>query len=263
MKSTEKSRVILVVSFGTSFDRARKNAIGGIERKIAEEFPECEIRRAFTSRIIINKLREHDGIEVDSVEQAMERLLSDGIREVIVQPTHIINGIENDKMIEILKDYEDKFKSMKIGSPLLTSDKDLEKVVDIFSDKVKKFADLHTAAVFMGHGTEHSVNTVYTELEEKFRSCGIENVFVGTVEAEPELDEVILKVRAGGYKKVVLMPFMIVSGDHASNDMAGLGQDSWKNNFINEGFEVECIMKGLGEYSEIQSIFAEHVKSAE
>lgn len=225
MKSTEKSRVILVVSFGTSFDRARKNAIGGIERKIAEEFPECEIRRAFTSRIIINKLREHDGIEVDSVEQAMERLLSDGIREVIVQPTHIINGIENDKMIEILKDYEDKFKSMKIGSPLLTSDKDLEKVVDIFSDKVKKFADLHTAAVFMGHGTEHSVNTVYTELEEKFRSCGIENVFVGTVEAEPELDEVILKVRAGGYKKVVLMPFMIVSGDHASNDMAGLGQD--------------------------------------
>ena len=142
-------------------------------------------------------------------------------------------------------------------------DKDLEKVVDIFSDKVKKFADLHTAAVFMGHGTEHSVNTVYTELEEKFRSCGIENVFVGTVEAEPELDEVILKVRAGGYKKVVLMPFMIVSGDHASNDMAGLGQDSWKNNFINEGFEVECIMKGLGEYSEIQSIFAEHVKSAE
>ena len=115
----------------------------------------------------------------------------------------------------------------------------------------------------MGHGTEHSVNTVYTELEEKFRSCGIENVFVGTVEAEPELDEVILKVRAGGYKKVVLMPFMIVSGDHASNDMAGLGQDSWKNNFINEGFEVECIMKGLGEYSEIQSIFAEHVKSAE
>ena len=141
--------------------------------------------------------------------------------------------------------------------------KDLEKVVDIFSDKVKKFADLHTAAVFMGHGTEHSVNTVYTELEEKFRSCGIENVFVGTVEAEPELDEVILKVRAGGYKKVVLMPFMIVSGDHASNDMAGLGQDSWKNNFINEGFEVECIMKGLGEYSEIQSIFAEHVKSAE
>ena len=166
-------------------------------------------------------------------------------------------------MIEILKDYEDKFKSMKIGSPLLTSDKDLEKVVDIFSDKVKKFADLHTAAVFMGHGTEHSVNTVYTELEEKFRSCGIENVFVGTVEAEPELDEVILKVRAGGYKKVMLMPFMIVSGDHASNDMAGLGQDSWKNNFINEGFEVECIMKGLGEYSEIQSIFAEHVKSAE
>ena len=123
--------------------------------------------------------------------------------------------------------------------------------------------DRHTAAVFMGHGTEHSVNTVYTELEEKFRSCGIENVFVGTVEAEPELDEVILKVRAGGYKKVVLMPFMIVSGDHASNDMAGLGQDSWKNNFINEGFEVECIMKSLGEYSEIQSIFAEHVKSAE
>lgn len=263
MKNTEKSRVVLVVSFGTSFNKSREAAIGAIERTTAEECPECEIRRAFTSRMIINKLRERDGIEIDSVEQAMERLVSDGIGEVIVQPTHVINGIENEEMTEIVKSYEDKFDTLKIGKPLLSSDKDFQDVVSVLSDKIKEFGNLQTAAVFMGHGTEHEINSVYGILEKKFRKAGYANVFVGTVEAEPELDEVVLKVRSGGYKKVVLMPFMIVAGDHASNDMAGDGEDSWKNVFIKEGFEVECIMKGLGEYPEIQNMFAEHAKSAE
>lgn len=263
MKNTEKSRVVLVVSFGTSFNKSREAAIGAIERTIAEECPECEIRRAFTSRMIINKLRERDGIEIDSVEQAMERLVSDGIGEVIVQPTHVINGIENEEMTEIVKSYEDKFNTLKIGKPLLSSDKDFQDVVSVLSDKIKEFENLQTAVVFMGHGTEHEVNSVYGILEKNFRKAGYANVFVGTVEAEPELDEVVLKVRSGGYKKVVLMPFMIVAGDHASNDMAGDKEDSWKNVFIKEGFEVECIMKGLGEYPEIQNMFAEHVKSAE
>lgn len=263
MKNTEKSRIVLVVSFGTSFNKSREAAIGAIERTIAEECPECEIRRAFTSRMIINKLRERDGIEIDSVEQAMERLVSDGIGEVIVQPTHVINGIENEEMTEIVKSYEDKFDTLKIGKPLLSSDKDFQDVVSVLSDKIKEFGNLQTAAVFMGHGTEHEINSVYGILEKKFRKAGYANVFVGTVEAEPELDEVVLKVRSGGYKKVVLMPFMIVAGDHASNDMAGDKEDSWKNVFIKEGFEVECIMKGLGEYPEIQNMFAEHAKSAE
>lgn len=263
MKNTEKSRVVLVVSFGTSFNKAREAAIGAIERTIAEECPECEIRRAFTSRMIINKLRERDGIEIDSVEQAMERLVSDGIREVTVQPTHIINGIENEEMTEIVKRYEDKFESLKMGKPLLSSDNDFQDVIGVLSDNIKEFGNLQTAVVFMGHGTEHEVNSVYAVLEKNFRYAGYENVFVGTVEAEPELDEVVLKVKSGGYKKVVLMPFMIVSGDHASNDMAGDGENSWKNVFIKEGFEVECIMKGLGEYPEIQNVFAEHSKSAE
>lgn len=263
MNDIQNSRVILVVSFGTSCDKSRETAIGGIERKIAEEFPQCEIRRAFTSSVIINKLRERDGIETDSVEQALEKLLTDGFRYVTVQPTHIINGIENDKMTEILSSYTNKFESLRIGKPLLSSDDDFQKIINIFSERVKRLAESETAAVFMGHGTEHSVNSVYTALEERFRSCGCDNVFVGTVEAKPGLDEVIKKVMAGGYKKAVLMPFMVVCGDHVSNDMAGSGQDSWKSSFIKKGLKVECIMKGLGEYPEIQRMFAEHARNAE
>lgn len=263
MRKNEKRQVVLVVSFGTSYNKSRERAIDAIERKIAKEFPESEIRRAFTSRMIINKLKERDGIEIDSVEQAMDKLVTEGIREVTVQPTHIINGIENEEMTEIVRRYEGVFKSLKIGKPLLFSDKDFQKTVNYLADHIKGFGKEQTAVVFMGHGTEHKVNSVYTVLEEKFSAAGLDNVFVGTVEAKPDLDEVVLKVKSKGYKKVVLMPFMIVAGDHAFNDMAGDGEDSWKNIFIKEGFEVECVMKGLGEYSEIQNIFAEHTKSAE
>ncbi len=263
MSNIQKSHVVLVVSFGTSYNKSRERAIDAIEGKIAEECPESEIRRAFTSRMIINKLRVQYGIEVDSVEQAMDKLVSEGISEVTVQPTHIINGIENEEMTEIVRSYEGKFKSLKIGKPLLSADKDFRETVNYLSDYVKDIGSVETAVVFMGHGTEHKINSVYTVLEEKFRYAGFENVFVGTVEAKPNLKEVVLKVKTKGYKRAVLLPFMIVAGDHAYNDMAGDGETSWKNVFIKEGIEVECIMKGLGEYPEIQNIFAEHAKSAE
>ena len=253
-------KVLLVVSFGTSYNDNRDLSIGSIENALQTAYPEYEVRRAFTSQIIIDKLKERDGLEIDNVTQAMDRLVADGIKEVIVQPTHVMNGYEYDDVIAEITPYEDKFDSFKVGNPLLISDDDYKEVVSILTEQTKEYNVPETAIVFMGHGTEHEANATYAKLQQFLIDGGYNNYFIGTVEATPSLEDVLSLVKDSGAQKVVLLPLMIVAGDHANNDMAGDEEDSWKSVFEKEGFEVQCVLEGLGQYAGIQNMFVQHVE---
>jgi sirohydrochlorin cobaltochelatase len=254
-------QALLVVSFGTSYNESRAKTIEAIEKALTATYPDYDVRRAFTSQTIINKLADRDGLQIDNVEQAMEKLVSEGFKKVVVQPTHVMSGFEYDSVIEAIEPYKAKFDSLVCGLPLLTSDADYDQVVSILADEAKAYAGDGVAIVYMGHGTEHASNTTYEKLAGKLLAKA-PNHFIGTVEAEPALDDVINEVEASGATKVVLYPLMIVAGDHANNDMAGDEEDSWKTAFKSEGYEVECILKGLGEYKGIQDMFIAHAAEA-
>lgn len=253
---------ILVVSFGTSYEETREATIGAIENKIAEDYPDYQVRRAFTSQIIIDKLKERDNLEIDNVEEALERLVSDGVKTLVVQPTHLMSGFEYDDLAAAVETYKDKFDSVAMGTPLLTSDKDFDAVAAALPKITEEYNTDGTAIVFMGHGTEHESNGVYTKLQDKLTASKNNNYFIGTVEATPTLEDTIEAVKKSSCKKVVLQPLMVVAGDHANNDMAGDSEDSWASVFSSEGFEVECVLSGLGEFPEIREIYAEHVGEA-
>lgn len=254
---------ILVVSFGTSYNDNRDLTIGAIEEAIAGAFPEYDVRRAFTSQIIIDKLEERDGLEIDNVTEALDRAEVDGIRELIVQPTHLMDGYEYTDLVEELSDYVDRFEKIFIGTPLLTDDADYDAVIAAITEHTASYDDGETAICFMGHGTEADSNAVYTALQEKLTASGYENYYIGTVEAEPSLEDVIAALQEkGSYTKVVLEPLMVVAGDHANNDMAGEEEDSWKTVLEKEGYEVECILEGLGQIPEIQELYVQHVQDA-
>ncbi len=255
-----KNKGLLVVSFGTSHLNTLEKTIVKIEEKLSEAFPEYALYRAFTSKMIIRILKERDGMEIFTVTQALRQMAEDGISELIVQPTHILNGVENDRMLEDIRELAQEFHSIKVGTPLLSSTEDYMKAVEEVAE-VMDTGSAEKALVFMGHGTSHYTNSSYAALEYVFRDKGHEHVYVGTVEAYPSLETILPRLKAKGYKGVCLAPFMVVSGDHAANDMAG-EEDSWKEMLLQEGFEVECILKGLGEYRGIQEIFAEHAKEA-
>lgn len=248
-----------MTSFGTSYNDNRDLSIGSIEQKLQAAYPDYEVRRAFTSQIIIDKLKKRDGIAIDNVTEAMDRLVSDGVKEVVVQPTHVMSGFEYDDVVAEVTPYADKFDSFKVGSPLLVSDADYDEVVSIITGETKDYDAEGTAVVFMGHGTEHEANATYAKLQQHLTAAGYGNYFIGTVEATPSLDDVLALVQDSGAKKVVLLPLMIVAGDHANNDMAGDEEGSWKTTFEQAGFEVECVLRGLGQYEEIQNMFVEHV----
>lgn len=256
-------QAILVVSFGTSYNDSRDLTIGAIENAIAEEFPEYEVRRAFTSQIIIDKLAERDGLVIDNVEEALDRAVEDGITTLVVQPTHLMNGFEYTDLADALAEYESQFEQIALAEPLLTSDEDFDAVVEAITMHTIDYDDGETAICFMGHGTEAASNEVYPKLQEKLTDAGYENYFVGTVEAEPSLDDVMNAVSENGvYTRVVLEPLMVVAGDHANNDMAGDEEDSWKSCFEAEGYEVECILEGLGQLEDIQQIYVSHTQAA-
>ncbi len=260
---TAENTAILVVSFGTSYNENRDLTIGAIEESVKKAFPDYEVRRAFTSQIIIDKLKERDGLEIDNVEEALDRAVADGIKILAVQPTHLMDGYEYTDLANALKDYEDKFEQVVLGKPLLSSEDDFEAVVKAITEKTSSYDDGQTAICFMGHGTEADSNGVYAKLQEKLKSAGYENYYIGTVEAEPTLDDVRAALKdKGTYKKVVLEPLMVVAGDHANNDMAGDEDDSWKSILEGEGYEVECLLEGLGQVEAIQDIYAEHTKAA-
>lgn len=263
MSSDKKA--ILVVSFGTSYNENRVKTIDAVESLIGKEYPDWEVRRAFTSKIVIKKLAKRDGLIVDYVDDAMERLISDDVKTVVIQPTHIMNGLEYDDVVRIVSKYANSFDSLSIGSPLLTSNEDYDVAVDALRDTILKEAkDIKkdAAVVLMGHGTEHHANAAYCELHMKLMLSDCPDVYVTTVEGFPSFDDTITLMGDNGYKEVVLVPFMLVAGDHATNDMAGDDDDSLKTMFERNGYKVHCIVKGLGEYDAFRRIFLEHTRSA-
>lgn len=254
---------LLVVSFGTSFNDSRRLTIGAIEDKLDEEFgKDYSVRRGFTSQIIIDHVKSRDGIAIDNMAEALDRAVDNGVKNLVIQPTHLMNGLEYTDVVNEVGDYADAFDQVVIGDPLLTSDEDFDEVVKAITDATAEYDDGETAICFMGHGTEADSNEVYQKMQDKLTDAGFENYFVGTVEATPSVDDVLAKVQAGDYKKVVLEPLMIVAGDHANNDMAGDEEGSWKTTFEDAGYDVTCLVRGLGELPAIQDIFVKHAQAA-
>ena len=250
---------ILVVSFGTSHMDTMEKTITVIEREIARRFPEWRVYRAFTSRMIVRKLKRTENMEIDTVEEALKRMAADGISEVIVQPTHIINGIENDRMMEDLMEHMSLFNRIRVGKPLLSSVDDYKKAIHGVMSEVG--LETGEMLVLMGHGTDHHANSAYPTLEYTFQALDHKQVLLGTVDSFQQLKNVMAKLEIAEKKKVALMPFMLVAGDHAKNDMAG-EEDSWKSELEDAGYEVRVIMKGLGEFEGIRKIFLEHIEEA-
>jgi len=256
-------KAILVVSFGTSYDDSRDVTIGGVENAIKEAFPDWDVRRAFTAQIIIDKLAQEEKLEIDNVTQALDRAVADGIKTLVVQPTHLMNGgLEYQDLAAELENYKDSFDKVVLGKPLLTTPDDYEAVVQAITAKTASYDDGETGIVFMGHGTEAPANATYARFQDVLTEDGFENYIVGTVEATPSLDDVVKALKAKKYKKVVLNPLMVVAGDHANNDMAGDEEDSWKSVLTKEGYEVECVLEGLGQVPEIQQIYVKHAQNA-
>lgn len=251
---------ILVVSFGTSFNDSRRLTIGAIENAIREAFPDWSVRRAFTSQIIIDHVNKRDGVKIDNVKEALDRAVENGVKNLIVQPTHLMAGLEYHDLEEEVMSYADAFESITMGENLLAEDGDFEEVAKIITARTAEYDDGETAICFMGHGTEAESNAVYAKMQEVLTADGFENYFVGTVEATPSLEDVMAAVGEGEYKRVVLMPLMVVAGDHANNDMAGDEEDSWKSQFEAEGYSVECVLEGLGQQPEIQQLYVEHLQ---
>lgn len=257
----EGRKGILVVSFGTSHPDTRKKTIDAVEKELAAAYPEYRVYRAWTSGMIIRKLKERDGYHVNTVTEALEQMKADGIRELVVQPTHVINGFENEQMIAEVSGAAEDFEKVSCGAPLLTTSEDGEAVIRVL---MEEFGTLNedTALVFLGHGTTHYANTVYAALDYQMKDMGYRNAYIGTVEAYPSMESLKRRIEEGGYKKVILAPFMIVAGEHAKHDMAGDDPQSWRCQFEDMGCQVECVFRGLGEYEGIRRLLAEHAREA-
>lgn len=259
MNNTKKA--ILAVSFGTSFHRTREKTIDRIEADLEAAYPEYRLYRAWTSKMIIAKLLRRDGIKVPTVAEAVEQMIADGITELIVQPTHVLNGVENDLMKEDVLKREDAFERVAFGDPLLTTQEDNEAVIRAVMEEFPKLGE-DEALVLMGHGTTHYANSIYAALDYTFKDMGYSRVFLGTVEAYPSMESLKKQIRALNPRKLILAPFMVVAGDHAIHDMSGEDEDSWRSQFEREGYEVSCQMKGLGEYAGVRKIYLDHVQAA-
>ncbi len=275
---------LLVVSFGTSFNDSRVADISGVEKKLQESYPDWSVRRAFTAQIIINHVQARDDEKIDNMEQALERAVSNGVKNLVVQPTHLMHGAEYDELVDAVNNYKDKFETVTVAEPLLGEvgsdaaavNDDKKNVAEAITAEAVKTAGYDsldaakedgTAFVFMGHGTSHSAKVSYSQMSAQMSELGYENVFIGTVEGEPEetaCENVINNVKEAGYKKVVLRPLMVVAGDHANNDMAGDDEDSWKSQFEASGAfdKIDTQIAGLGEIDAIQQIYVDHTKAA-
>lgn len=261
-------KAILVVSFGTTYADTRKVTIEAVEEKIRAAFPDYEVRHAFTSRIIIKKLAERDGLQYDTERQALERLKADGYAEVLIQPLHIEAGAEYEKLLKAAAQYEQAFAKIVVGRPLLyytgpagEKPDDYLSVIQALRTQLPK-QGVREAVALMGHGGVHPANTAYAALQLKLEDAGLKNVFVFTVEGYPTVENLVDKLRQNKIKKVTLMPLMLVAGDHAQNDMAGAGADSFKSQLQKAGFRVETYMHGLGENPAVQNIYVQHLKDA-
>jgi sirohydrochlorin cobaltochelatase len=258
-KMGEVKKGILVVSFGTSVLSALEACIEGTENKIKESFPEYEVRRAFTSYMIMKKLKLENNIHIDTVEEALEKMKDEAFTHVYVQPLHIMPGDEYDKVIRGVFKYEKAFSQLIFGRPILYREKDYDIAVDALKTQFPKLKE-RQAIVLMGHGSSHPANATYSLLQCILVDKGLDNAYVGTVEGYPTLTNVIPKLKADGIMEVILMPFMLVAGDHAINDMGGQDEDSWKNQLEDQGFKVSIYLHGLGENKEFQNIYVQHIR---
>ena len=253
---------LLVVSFGTSYNDNRAATIGAVESAMETAFPDYAVRRGFTSNIIIEHIQRRDGVVIDDVVEALARAKANGVKNLLVQPTHLMNGYEYGDLVKELEACAGDFETVKIGAPLLTTDEDFAAVAQAMVDAAAGYDDGKTAVCYMGHGSEAAANGIYARMQQHLTGSGHDNFFVGTVEAEPTAEDLVKLVKAAGYEKVVLRPMMIVAGDHANNDMAGDGEDSWKSVFTAAGFQVTCEINGLGELEAIQQLLAAHAGEA-
>lgn len=253
---------LLVLSFGTSFNDSRRLTIGAIEDQLEKSFPDYSVRRGFTANIVIDHVAKRDGEKIDDINESLKRAVDNGVKNLVVQPTHLMNGLEYEELKGDIAQYSDAFDKIAIGQPLLSSDDDFSRVENAIVDWTKDYDDGETAIVFMGHGTSADSNGVYQKMQDLLTKDGHTNYFVGTVEATPSLDDVMAAVKKGNYKRVVLEPLMVVAGDHANNDMAGDDKDSWKSQFEAAGYQVECLLRGLGENETIRQIYVEHAQAA-
>lgn len=253
---------LLVLSFGTSYNDSRRLTIGAIENDLEKAFPDYAVRRGFTANIIIDHIQRRDGILIDDVNAALNRAVDNGVKTLVVQPTHLMHGLEYDELVKSVSEYADAFDQVVFGEPLLSSDEDFSKVEKAITEWTAEYDDGKTAICFMGHGTEAASNEVYQKMQDLLTADGYANYFVGTVEATPSLEDVLAAVQAGNYERVILEPLMVVAGDHANNDMAGEEEDSWKTAFESAGYEVECLLRGLGENEAIREIYVEHAQAA-
>lgn len=271
---------ILVVSFGTSFNGSRVDDIKGIEDAIQEAYPDWSVRRAFTAQIIINHIQARDGEFIDNMDQALERAVQNGVKNLVIQPTHLMHGAEYDELMEAVENYQDQFETVKVAEPLLGEvgsdaavvNADKEAVAKALTEEAVKTAGYDSldaaktdgaAFVFLGHGTSHTAKVSYSQMQSQMEALGYQNVFIGTVEGEPEetsCEAVMAAVAEAGYKKVILRPLMVVAGDHANNDMAGEEEDSWASIFKASGnFDtVDCQITGLGSIEAVQKLYVEH-----
>ena len=274
----------MVVSFGTSFNDSRAEDIKGIEDALQEAYPDWSVRRAFTAQIIINHIQARDDEKIDNMDQALQRAVDNGVKNLVVQPTHLMHGAEYDEMVEAIDSYKDKFESVAIAEPMLGEvgddatviNDDKKAVAEAITDEAVKEAGYDsmeaaaedgTAFVFMGHGTSHTANVTYDQMQTQMENLGFTNAFIGTVEGEPEdtaCEEVIKKVQDAGFKKVVLRPLMVVAGDHANNDMAGDDEDSWKSQFEASGAfdSIDTQIEGLGRIDAVEQLYVAHTKAA-
>ena len=253
---------LLVVSFGTSFNDSRRLTIGAIEGDLQEAFPDWSVRRAFTSQIIIDHVKSRDGEAIDNVHEALERAADNGVKILVVQPTHLMHGFEYTDLKNELAEYADAFDKIVLAEPLLNIDRDYDTVAEAVVAATADFDNGETAICFMGHGTEAESNAVYAKMQTVLTEAGCEHYYIGTVEATPTVEDVLKLVQAGSYKRVVLRPLMIVAGDHANNDMAGDDDDSWKSIFTAAGYEVECVVEGLGQLPAVRQLIVEHTREA-
>ena len=273
---------LLVVSFGTSFNDSRVADIKSIEDALQAANPDWSVRRAFTAQIIINHIQARDGEKIDNMEQALERAVANGVKQLVVQPTHLMHGAEYDEMCAAIDKVRDQFDSVEIAEPMLGEVGNDATVINADKEAVAKAVvaaaleesgyestaaakDAGVAYVLMGHGTAHVAKVTYSQMATQMAKLGYENVFVGTVEGEPEetsCEAVIEAVKNAGYTTVVLRPLMVVAGDHANNDMAGADDDSWKTMFEAAGFTVNCQISGLGRIADVQALYVAHTKAA-
>lgn len=275
---------LLVVSFGTSYNGSRVEDIKGIEDALQEAYPDWAVRRAFTAQIIINHVQARDGEVIDNMQQALDRAVENGVKNLVVQPTHLMHGAEYDEMAEVLEQYQDKFESVAIAEPMLGEVGDDATVInedkaavaqavadaavqEAGFDSMEAAAEDGTAFVFLGHGTSHTAKVSYSQMQTQMEELGFKNAFIGTVEGEPEdtaCEAVIEKVKEAGYKKVILRPLMVVAGDHANNDMAGSEEDSWKSMFEASGSfdSVDAQIAGLGRIDAVKQLYVDHTKAA-